>query len=68
MNAEQIIEKLNLKPLPEEGGYYAETFRDPDVIVGTELPHLGGKHNYSILYLLSDHARGILKPSCPEVF
>lgn len=28
MSPEQIIEKLGMKPHPE-GGYYAETFRDP---------------------------------------
>ena len=27
MTAEEIIKKLDLKPLPEEGGYYRETFR-----------------------------------------
>lgn len=27
VTAEQIIQKLNLIPLPEEGGYYKETFR-----------------------------------------
>lgn len=27
VNAQQIIEKLGLVPLPEEGGYYRETFR-----------------------------------------
>ena len=28
MKYEQIIEKFNLVPLPEEGGYYRETYRD----------------------------------------
>lgn len=27
VTAEQIIQKLNLVPLPEEGGYYRETYR-----------------------------------------
>lgn len=27
LEAKDIIEKLNLKPLPEEGGYYRETYR-----------------------------------------
>ncbi|MHC4616123.1 MAG: cupin domain-containing protein [Planctomycetota bacterium] len=27
MTAEQIIELLGMKPLPEEGGYYVETYR-----------------------------------------
>lgn len=28
MDAHDIIEKLNLSPLPQEGGYFKETFRD----------------------------------------
>jgi uncharacterized protein len=31
MKAEQIIEKLDLKPLPGEGGYYRETYRSERV-------------------------------------
>lgn len=31
MKAEQIIEKLDLKPLPGEGGYYRETYRSEKV-------------------------------------
>lgn len=32
--AQEVIEKLDLKPLPEEGGYYRETFKSP----GRDLP------------------------------
>jgi hypothetical protein len=27
MNAKDVIQKMDLKPLPEEGGYYRETYR-----------------------------------------
>ncbi|QDT67948.1 hypothetical protein MalM25_08570 [Planctomycetes bacterium MalM25] len=29
MTAEQLIQRLGLEPLPEEGGFYRETFRSP---------------------------------------
>ncbi len=29
MRASEVIELLGLEPLPEEGGYFAETWRDP---------------------------------------
>lgn len=29
LTAEQLIERLGLEPLPEEGGFYRETFRSP---------------------------------------
>jgi predicted cupin superfamily sugar epimerase len=41
MKAEEIIRLLHLKPLPVEGGYYAETYRS-DVII--EPPSLPGRY------------------------
>ena len=38
MNAEQIIERLRLKPLKIEGGYFYETFRSGDIINADCLP------------------------------
>lgn len=38
MDAKQIIKMLNLVPLPEEGGYYIETYRSDDVIAAGALP------------------------------
>ena len=38
MEVEQIIQLLNLKPLPKEGGLYAETYRSADVLSDTALP------------------------------
>jgi len=29
MTAEEVIKKFKLEPLPEEGGFYRETYRDP---------------------------------------
>lgn len=37
ISAREIISKLDLKPLPEEGGYYRETYRSTSRIPGTVL-------------------------------
>jgi predicted cupin superfamily sugar epimerase len=44
LTADEIIEKLNLTPHPE-GGWFAETFRDP-------APEGGRSHGTAIYYLL----------------
>jgi predicted cupin superfamily sugar epimerase len=38
ISADEIIKKFNLKRLPEEGGFYAETYRSPERIPKTVLP------------------------------
>lgn len=38
MTAEEIIRKLNLQPLPGEGGYYRETWRSKHTVPATGLP------------------------------
>lgn len=48
MDADAIIELLNMKPHPE-GGYFAETFRDPEG--GTRA------HSTAIYYLLKEGER-----------
>lgn len=55
MTANEIIKHLNLSPLPEEGGFYRETFRDPGIIPGTALPEHGSNRSYStcIYYLIT---------------
>jgi predicted cupin superfamily sugar epimerase len=55
MTAHEIIELLNLKPLPEEGGFYRETLRDTGKISNTDLPTYSGNRNYStcIYYLIT---------------
>jgi len=54
--AAQIIELFKMKPLPEEGGYYAETYRCPEKIARANLPErYTGDRNFgtAILYLLT---------------
>lgn len=38
LSADDIIEKLNLKPLPLEGGYYRETYRSAEKLPGGAWP------------------------------
>ena len=54
--AEQIIEYFGMKPLPEEGGFYIETYRCREKIADAHLPNrYTGDRNFStaILYLLT---------------
>ena len=39
ITAEQIISLLGLKPHPEEGGYYVETYRSHETLPGDVLPN-----------------------------
>lgn len=50
--ADRIIELLGLEPLPQEGGFYRETYRGP---AGTEVPVAGGKRPAltAIFYLIT---------------
>lgn len=38
LTAEEIIRRLDLKPHPEEGGFYRETYRSPESLQGDSLP------------------------------
>ena len=49
MHYSEIIKKLDLVPLPEEGGYYRETFRSPRM-VNSEI--LGEKSECTCIYYL----------------
>ncbi|MGH7254945.1 MAG: cupin domain-containing protein [Nitrospirales bacterium] len=56
MTAEDITRRLNLRPLPIEGGFYAETYRSPDRIPKEALPgRYGGAKSFgtAIYYLLT---------------
>ncbi len=56
MTAEQIIQLFSMKPLPQEGGYYVETYRAAEQIKKAALPlGFSGDRNIStaILYLLT---------------
>ena len=49
MNAQQIIDKLDLKPLPKEGGFFKETGRSKKTV---SCNHLGEKVEYTSIYYL----------------
>lgn len=54
--AMQIIDFYGMKPLPEEGGFYVETYRAKDKIPGASLPkkYTGARNlGTAILYLLT---------------
>ncbi|MHC4187679.1 MAG: cupin domain-containing protein [Planctomycetota bacterium] len=56
ITADKIIEFFNMKPLPEEGGYYKETYRAPVTLSQTSIPkRYNGQRSFStaILYLLT---------------
>lgn len=38
MNAQVLIEKLGLRPLPGEGGFYRETYRSSERVTASALP------------------------------
>ena len=45
MTAQEIIDRLNLLPLPHEGGYFTEVYQDPD-----------NRSQSSIYYLITEEA------------
>ena len=56
LTADQIITLLNLKPYPEEGGYFVETYRSSETISENALPsHYKGARPFgtAIYYLLT---------------
>ena len=56
MTPEQIIDFFGMKPLPDEGGYYVETYRTAEKLTASLLPQrYAGTRNIStaILYLLT---------------
>lgn len=56
LTADQIITLLNLKPHPEEGGYFVETYRSSETISEKALPsHYKGARPFgtAIYYLLT---------------
>ncbi|MBN21052.1 MAG: hypothetical protein CL678_07170 [Bdellovibrionaceae bacterium] len=71
MDAQEVIKKLGLQPLPEEGGYYKETFRDTGRISSSTLPHLDGERVYStcIYYLITpEEFSGLHGVKSTEIF
>lgn len=55
MTAQEIIDKLGLEPLPEEGGFFKVTYRDNRTLPSDALPHHDGNRQYcsSIYYLIT---------------
>ena len=56
MDARTLIEKLGLKPLPIEGGYFVETYRCDEVIAASALDGRYGREkalSTAIYYLLT---------------
>jgi predicted cupin superfamily sugar epimerase len=54
--ADDLIAVLGLKPLPQEGGNYRETYRSPDVLLASALPaHYGADKSAgtAMYYLLT---------------
>lgn len=56
MNAQDIIKHYSMQPLPDEGGYYVETYRASETIANHALDsrYTGDRHHStSILYLIT---------------
>ena len=70
MTADDIIKKLGLIPLPEEGGFYKETYRSPDTIPDDVIPHNGVRcYSSQIYYLITpDEFSGLHRVKSDEVF
>lgn len=63
ITAERIIKLYNMKPHPEEGGYYVETYRAKEGIKKDSLPerYTGDRdHSTAILYLLTPDTKSYL--------
>lgn len=72
MNSREIIERLNLQPLPWEGGYYRETYRADESVAAGALPgRYGGGRQYctAIYYLLTpDMISALHRVQSDEIF
>jgi predicted cupin superfamily sugar epimerase len=71
MNYQDIIKKFDLVPLPEEGGYYRETYRDSSKVVDNALPLHDGDRTYStcIYYLITpEEFSGLHAVKSTEIF
>src|SRR3972149_9382460 len=72
MNAEQIIKFFGMRPLPQEGGFYVETYRCREKIAQVKLPaRYAGDRSFStaILYLLTpDTFSALHRVKSDEIF
>ncbi len=63
MTADQIMKRLNLKPLKPEGGYYYQTYISNETISADHLPKRYGKDkpfSTAIYYLLTPETKSVL--------
>jgi predicted cupin superfamily sugar epimerase len=63
MTPEFIINRLNLKPLEPEGGFFCETYRSDEVIENSCLNNKYGKEKYlktAIYYLITEDTKSAL--------
>ncbi|MFQ5788286.1 MAG: cupin domain-containing protein [Thermodesulfobacteriota bacterium] len=63
LTAEKLIEILNLKPHPMEGGFYAEIYRSDDIIPKAFLPERYNEDKTlgtSIYYLLTRNTKSLI--------
>ncbi len=72
MTAREIIELLGLEPLPQEGGYYSETYRSPEHVHSDALHSRYGskrRHATAIYYLLTpDTFSALHRVKSDEIF
>ncbi len=72
MTAEQIIEFFGMRPLPQEGGFYVETYRCQEKLTQIALPkRYAADRNFStaILYLLTpDTFSSLHRVNSDEIF
>lgn len=72
LTAQEIIERLGLRPHPEEGGFFAETYRAQERLAAPALhPRYGGPRTVStaIYYLLTpDTVSALHRLASDEVF
>ncbi len=63
LTAEKIIKMFDMKPLPKEGGYYAETHRADHIISGASLPEpykTDRSLSTAIYYMLTPDTKSLL--------
>jgi predicted cupin superfamily sugar epimerase len=72
VNVDEIIQLLGLQPHPQEGGYFAETYRSQEAIPGPALPNrYPSKRSFgtAIYYLLTpDTVSALHKLESDEIF
>lgn len=72
ITAERIIKLYNMKLLPEEGGYYTETYRSKEIIDKSSLHDRYGSdkaHSTAIFYLLTPDTQSYMhRIKTDEVF